>query len=79
MKNNDWDKTNPKDIVKLIDNIIEKAIETVRRETEAENPITGENYKRRSNTDDFPHVALPKDNVIDKDKGFYVVELKKCR
>lgn len=51
-----------------IDNIIEKAIETVRRETEAENPITGENYNRRSNTADFPHVALPKDNVIDKDK-----------
>lgn len=51
-----------------IDNIIEKAIETVKKESEKERVVVGKDYSRKDSTKDFPHVSLPKDNTIDKGK-----------
>lgn len=49
-----------------IDNIIDKAIEEVRKDLQDDrNTIKYPDYNPRTN--DFPHVSLPDENVIDKD------------
>lgn len=51
-----------------IDNIIEKAVEEVRKEAEKDRPTQYDEYQNRYDPSQYPHVTIPKENIIDKDK-----------
>lgn len=51
-----------------IDNIIKKAIEEVRKDTEKERVVQYDDYQNRNDPSQYPHVSIPKSNIIDKDK-----------
>ena len=61
-----------------IDNIIEKAVEEVRKESEKERVVKYDKYQNRFDPSQYPHVSIPKSNIIDKDKWkVYPIEFVK--
>lgn len=51
-----------------IDNIIEKAIEEVRKDAEKDRVVQYDTYESKFDPSLYPHVSLPSSNIVDRDK-----------